>query len=174
MSGTGLARLLARLPACCPFNRFLPHRERATHPAHQPSIQSRFFTQFSSLTFWECLLWWCHFVAHIPLRCVYWCILAVGEISPRRRAAPAHIPHWHTGGNQFGNALLLLTHPAPVLLHLLLLHHQSPPSGFANPLTGSKSESLMGIQQIKICLLLPDHQCPCLHSVLVWGMIGGP
>ena len=31
----------------------------------------------------------------------------------------------------------------------------------------------MGIQQIKICLLLPDHQCPCLHSVLVWDMIGG-
>ena len=39
LSGTGLARLLARLLACCPFNRFLPHRERATHPAHQPSIQ---------------------------------------------------------------------------------------------------------------------------------------
>ena len=75
---------------------------------------------------------------------VSFCILELNQISPRRRAAPAHIPH----GNQFGNALLL-DHLFLLLLLLLLLHsfllldHQSPPSGFANPLTGSKSESLV-------------------------------
>ena len=158
----------------CPLRsdtRFLLHHQPTssplkTHPAH---LARTIQTHVSNSFFDPNVFLGCDFrgggifCPQTFSRCTR-CILALGQISPRRGGSSGTTYPTLCGGNQFGNALLLLTHlTLLLLLHLLLL---PPPSGFANPLTGSKSDSL-GIQQIKICPSLPD-QCLCLHSGLVW------
>ena len=126
--------------AWCPFrtDQISPqprHPHTSLQPSHISQILTHFLTQFLRVTFVLAAF------LVTDILGVSFCILELNQISPRRRAAPAHIPH----GNQFGNALLL-DHLFLLLLLLhsfLLLDHQSPPSGFANPLTGSKSESLV-------------------------------
>ena len=113
------------------------------------------------------------FFARRPSRGVLVHFSTGADFSQARGAAPApHIPHCVEGTSLEtpSSSPTLPSSSFSFTSSFSFLVHHSPPSGFANPLTGSKSDSL-GIQQIKICPLLPD-QCLCLPSGLVWLWVG--